>query len=259
MAKKKIFTKSKPEKKLLKRLKKRAGRSKSGRITVRHKGGGVKRLYRIISFGQEELGKKGKVIALEYDPYRAAYIMLLEYEDGKKYYRLAPHEIKVGDTIEINNKAEIKTGNRMRLKNMPIGTEVFNIELIPQKGGQIVRSAGTSAQVLAHEGKYTNLLMPSKEIRKVLAENFATVGKVSRPEYRYEKLKNAGQTRLKGKRPQVRGSVMSPRAHPHGGGEGKTTIGLSHPKTPWGKPAIGTKTRKRKWTEKYIIKKRFRK
>ena len=155
-----------------------------------------------------------------------------------------------------SDKAEIKIGNRMKLKNIPIGTQVFNIELSPGKGGQIVRAAGTSAQVLAHEGKYTHLKMPSKEIRKVLSECFATIGQVSHPTHRYEKLKKAGQVRLKGRRPQVRGTVMSPRAHPHGGGEGKTPIGLPYPKTPWGKPARGVKTRKRKWTDKYIIKRR---
>ena len=259
MAKKSILTKKKPEKKLLLRLTRRAGRSRSGTITVRHRGGGAKRLYRLVSFGQERMGEKAKVMALEYDPYRAAYIMLLEYPDSKKGYRLAPHDIKIGEMVVVSEKAEIKIGNRLKLKNTPIGTEVFNIGLKPEKGGQIVRSAGNSAQVLAHEGKYAHLLLPSKEIRKVLSECFATVGRVSRPEHRYEKLRNAGQTRLKGRRPQVRGTVMSPRAHPHGGGEGKTPIGMPGPKTPWGKPARGVKTRKRKSTDKYIIKRREKK
>jgi len=253
---KKILTKEKPEKKLLLRLKKRAGRSKSGRITVRHRGGGVKRLYRIVDFGQKKKDIPAKVIALEYDPYRTAYLMLLEYEDGKKCYRLAPHDIKVGDKVKISETTEIKIGNRLKLKNIPVGTEVFNVELKPGRGGQIVKAAGTAAQVLAHEQKYTHLKMPSKEVRKVLSECFATIGRVSHPEHRYKKLKKAGQTRLKGRRPQVRGTVMSPRAHPHGGGEGKTPIGLPHPKTPWGKPARGVKTRKRKSTDKYIIKRR---
>jgi len=253
---KNLLTKKKPEKKLLLRLRKSAGRARTGKITIRHRGGGVKRLYRIINFGQEKKDQIAKVIALEYDPYRTAFIALLEYPDGQRVYRLAPHDIKIGDEVVIADKAEIKIGNRMKLKNIPIGTQVFNIELSPGKGGQIVRAAGTSAQVLAHEGKYTHLKMPSKEIRKVLSECFATIGQVSHPTHRYEKLKKAGQVRLKGRRPQVRGTVMSPRAHPHGGGEGKTPIGLPYPKTPWGKPARGVKTRKRKWTDKYIIKRR---
>lgn len=253
---KRILTKKKPEKRLLLRLKKRAGRARTGKITVRHRGGGVKRLYRIVSFKQEKKDILAKVIALEYDPYRTAYLMLLEYSDGERSYRLAPHGIKVGDEVIVSEKAEAKIGNRLKLRNIPIGTDVFNIELKPGKGGQIVRSAGTSALVLSHEEKYTLLKMPSKEIRKVLSQCFATVGQVSHTEHKYKKLRKAGQVRLKGRRPQVRGTVMSPRAHPHGGGEGKTPTGLPYPKTPWGKPAIGGKTRRRKWTDKYIIKRR---
>lgn len=253
---KKILTKKKPEKKLLIRLKRRAGRARSGRITVRHRGGGAKRLYRKIDRGQKRMDAPARVLALEYDPYRTAYLMLLEYSDAKKSYRLAPQGIKIGETVITSEAAEIKIGNRLKLKNIPVGTEVFNIELTLGKGGQIVRSAGTSAQVLSREGKYTNLKMPSKEIRKMLSECFATIGRVSHPEHKYERLKKAGQTRLKGRRPQVRGTVMSPRAHPHGGGEGKTPIGLPYPKTPWGKPARGVKTRRRKSTDKYIIKRR---
>lgn len=250
------LTKKRPEKRLTAYLKRRAGRSKSGRVTVRHRGGGAKRLYRIINFGQEEIDKPGKIIALEYDPYRTAYIMLVKYADGKKAYRIAPQDIKIGDEVIISEKAEIKIGNRMKLKNIAIGTMVYDIELKPNKGGQIVRSAGTSAEILAQEEKYVHLKMPSKEVRKVLSQCFATIGQVSRSGHRYEKLKKAGQTRLKGRRPQVRGTVMSPRAHPHGGGEGKTTIGMTHPKTPWGKLARGGKTRRRKSTNKYIIKRR---
>lgn len=256
MAKKKKITKNKPEKKLVKRITRRAGRAKSGRITVRHRGGGAKRLYRIIDFGQKIRDEEGEVKAIEYDPFRTANIMLVLYPGGKKQYRLAPNGMEVGEKIIIGDKVPIKRGNRLRLKNIPIGTEIFNIELAPNKGGQIVRSAGTSAQILAHEGKYTNLLMPSKEARKILSQCFATIGRVSRTEHKYQKLEKAGQTRLKGRRPQVRGTVMSPKAHPHGGGEGKTPIGLPHPKTPWGKPARGVKTRRRKNTNKYIIKKR---
>ncbi len=252
----KILTKKEPEKRLLLRLKKRAGRARSGRITVRHKGGGAKRLYRIIDFRQEKLNIKGRVIALEYDPYRTAFIALIEYEDGDRRYQIAPQDLKVGDEIICSEKAEVKVGNRMKLKNIPVGTLVYNIELEPGQGGKMVRGAGTSAKVLAHEGKYTHLEMPSKEIRKVLQECFASVGAVSRPEHIYVKLGKAGRARWKGRRPTVRGTAMIPPAHPHGGGEGKAPIGLKHPKTPWGKPAKGVKTRKRKWTDKYIIQRR---
>ena len=253
---KSVLTNKRPEKKLLMRLKKKSGRNNAGRITVRHRGGGAKRFYRKISFGQKKIDNTAKIIALEYDPYRTAFLMLLEYPDAEKAYRLAPQGIKIQDTILIAEKTEIKPGNRLKLKNIQIGIQIYNIELIPGNGGKIVRSAGTSAEVLAHEGKYTHLKMPSKEIRKVLSECFATIGQVSHSEHKYKKLRKAGQTRLKGRRPQVRGTVMSPRAHPHGGGEGKTPIGMPGPKTPWGKPARGVKTRRRKSTNKYIISRR---
>lgn len=259
VSKDKILTKKEPEKKLLKFLKKRAGRAKSGRITVRHRGGGVKRLYRVLDFGQEKLGIPGKVIALEYDPNRTAYIALVEYQDGEKKYILAAKDLKVGDEIVCQEKGEIKTGNRMKLKNIPVGSQVYNIELEPGKGGKIVRSAGTSAKVLAQEPPYTHLEMPSKEIRKIPQECFASIGQVSHPEKRFEKIGKAGRKRLKGWRPTVRGTAMIPAAHPHGGGEGKAPIGLKHPKTPSGKPALGVKTRKRRWTDKYIIKRRKKK
>jgi len=274
--KNKILTKKKPEKRLLLPLKKKAGRGVSGRITVRHRGGGVKRLYRLIDFGQEKLGQRGKVIALEYDPNRTAYIALIEYPsearggdegkpeganfsdyaDGEKRYILAPVDLKAGDEIICQEKAQIKIGNRMKLINVPVGTQVYNIELEPGKGGKIVRSAGTSAKVLAQEPPYTHLEMPSKEIRKVPQECFASIGQVSHPEKRFEIIGKAGRRRLKGWRPTVRGTAMNPPDHPHGGGEGKAPIGLKYPKTPWGKPAKGVKTRKKKWTEKLIIKKR---
>ncbi|MCD6402451.1 50S ribosomal protein L2 [bacterium] len=256
---KKILTKKEPEKSLLVPLKKKAGRSSSGRITVRHRGGGVKRLYRILDFGEEKMNIPAKVVALEYDPNRTAYIMLLEYGPSQKCYRIAPHGIKVGDEVICAEKAPIKIGNRMKLKNIPVGTQVYNIELQPGKGGQMVRGAGTAATILAKEGKYCHLEMPSGEVRKVLLECFATIGQVSHPEKRFEKIKKAGSRRRKGWRPTVRGTVMNPRDHPHGGGEGKAPIGLPHPKTPWGKPALGVKTRKRKWTDKYIIKRRKKK
>ena len=254
---KKIFTKTEPEKKLTKYIKKKAGRStQTGRVCVRHRGGGVKRLYRIVDFGQEKFKIPGKVVALEYDPNRTAYIMLVEYEDGEKRYRLAPHEIKVGDEIICAEKAEIKVGNRMKLKEIPIGTSVFNVELVPGKGGKIVRAAGTSAKVVGQEEKYTILELPSKEIRKVFNECFATIGQVSHPEHIFEDIGKAGRMRLKGWRPTVRGSAMNPVDHPHGGGKGKAPIGMPYPKTPWGKPARGIKTRKKKWTDKLIIKRR---
>ena len=255
----KILTKKEPEKKLLITLKQRAGRARSGRITVRHRGGGVKKMYRIVDFGQEKIDVPAKVIALEYDPYRTAFLALLEYQDKEKRYRLAPNGIKVGDEIICAERAEIKIGNRMKVKNIPIGTLIFNIELFPSKGGKIIRSAGTAAKVLAQEGQYTNLEMPSGEIRRVFQDCYATIGTVSHGEWRYEIIGKAGRVRLKGRRPVVRGTAMNPCDHPHGGGEGRTPIGLKHPKTPWGKPALGVKTRKKKWTDKYIIQRRKKK
>lgn len=255
----KILTKKKPEKKLLLSFKKRAGRSRSGRITTRHRGGGAKRLYRIVDFGQEKLDIKGKVIALEYDPNRTAFLALVEYEDGTKRYILAPTNIKVGHEIICAEKAELNIGNRMKIKNIPSGTGTYNIELEKERGGKIVRSAGTSAKILAHEGKYTHLEMPSGEVRKVLGDCFASLGQVSHPEKRFEKLGKAGRKRLKGWRPTVRGTVMNPPDHPHGGGSGKSPIGMKHPKTRWGKPTFGVRTRRKKWTDKLIIKRRKKK
>lgn len=252
----KLLTKKKPEKKLLLSLKRRAGRTCSGRITVRHRGGGVKRLYRLIDFGQEKLAISGKVIALEYDPNRTAYIALIEYEDGEKKYILAPKDLKIADEIICQETAELKIGNRIKLINIPVGTQVYNIELELGKGGKIVRSAGTSAKVLAQEPPYTHLELPSKEIRKIPQQCFASIGQVSHPEKRFEVIGKAGRRRLKGWRPTVRGTAMNPPDHPHGGGEGKSPIGLKYPKTPWGKPAKGVKTRRKKWTEKLIIKRR---
>ncbi|PIZ88355.1 MAG: 50S ribosomal protein L2 [Candidatus Nealsonbacteria bacterium CG_4_10_14_0_2_um_filter_39_15] len=271
---KSILTKKEPERRWLLALKSKAGRTASGRITVRHRGGGVKRLYRVADFGQDKLGVVGKVIALEYDPYRTAYLVLVEYQDGdrrdksllpphsttvglgEKRYILAPYQLNVGDEIICNEAAEIKIGNRMKLKNIPVGTQVYNIELEPGKGGKMARSAGSTAKVLAREAGLTHLAMPSGEIRKVPQECFASIGQVSRPEHRFITIGKAGRVRLKGRRPQVRGTAMNPCDHPHGGGEGKTPIGLKYPKTPWGKPALGVKTRKKKWTDKYIVKRR---
>ncbi|MFH1656641.1 MAG: 50S ribosomal protein L2 [Candidatus Nealsonbacteria bacterium] len=256
----KILTKKKPEKRLLLSLKRNAGRGNYGRITVRHQGGGVKRLYRIVDFDQKKIDIKAKVIALEYDPYRTAFLALLEYEDKDKRYRIAPFEIKIGDKVICSEKAIIKIGNRMKVENIPVGTMVFNLELEPERGGKIVRSAGTGAKISAHEEKYTTIVMPSGEIRKVLNNCYATIGIVSYPEWRYNRVKKAGISRLRGKRPTVRGSAMNPVDHPHGGGEGRSGIGMKYPKTPWGKHALGTKTRnKKKWTSKLIIKRRKKK
>jgi len=254
--KQKFLTDKEPERKLLLAFKKRAGRGSSGRITVRHRGGGAKRLYRIVDFGQGKLGISGKVIALEYDPYRTGFLALVEYQNGERRYLLAPKDLKVGDEIICAEKAEIKIGNRMKLKNIPVGTLIFNIELEPGKGGRLIRGAGTAAKVLAQEESFTHLSLPSGEIRKISQECFAAVGQVSHSEKRFEKIGKAGRRRLKGWRPSVRGTAMNPPDHPHGGGEGKTSAGLKHPKTPWGKPASGVRTRKEKWTDKLIIKRR---
>jgi len=253
---KKVLTKKEPEKKLVRGLRKRGGRGRRGRITVRHKGGGVKRLYRQIEFGQEKLDKIAKVEALEYDPNRTAFLALLQYPDGQKKYILAPQGLKVGDEIVFSEKASLKPGHRMKLKNIPLGTMIYNIEIEPGRGGKLARGAGTSVQVMAQEGDYTHLKMPSGEVRKILNQCFASIGEVSHPEHRFRKLGKAGIARLKGRRPTVRGSAMTPADHPHGGGEGRAPIGLKHPKTPWGKLARGGKTRKKKWTDKLIIQRR---
>lgn len=256
----KLLSKKKPEKRLLRVLKKRAGRASNGRITVRHKGGGVKRRYRIIDFGQEKINIPAKVMAIEYDPNRSAFICLLEYQDGEKRYQICPDGLKIGEEIICSEKTEIKIGNRMKLKNIPVGTYIYNIELEPGKGGQLARGAGTSMKVLAtDESKYVNLVMPSSEIRKIFADNFASIGQVSYPEHKFVKLRKAGQSRRLGKRPTVRGSAMNPCDHPHGGGEGRSPIGLKHPKTPWGKIALGVKTRKRRRKNKFILTRRKKK
>ncbi len=254
----KLLTKKEPEKKLLKFIKKKAGRACSGRITVRHRGKGAKRLYRIIDFGQEKLGLQAKVVALEYDPYRTSFIALLEYQDGEKRYILAPQNLKIGDEIIISEKAEIRPGNRRKLKNIPVGTQLYNVEIEPGKGGKLVRGAGTAAKILAQEGKFVHLEMPSSEIRRISRECFASIGMVSRPEHKFTTLSKAGRARHMRRRPAVRGTAMVPADHPHGGGEGRSPIGLKHPKTPWGRLALGGKTRKKKWTDKYIIKRRHK-
>lgn len=258
------LSKGKLKKSLLVDIRRSKGRSKSsGRITVRHKGGGAKKLYRIIEFSQNRLNAPAKVISLEYDPNRTAFIAMIEYlstgsgQAPEKQYIIAPQDLKVGDEIVFSENASLKPGNRLKLKNIPVGTMVYNIEIEPGRGGKLVRSAGSGAQVLAREGDYVNLKMPSTEIRMFKGDCFASVGMVSNPENRYYRVGKAGKSRLKGRRPHVRGSAMNPVDHPHGGGEGRQPIGLKHPKTPWGKPALGVKTRRRKkWTNKFIIQRR---
>jgi large subunit ribosomal protein L2 len=260
MTSSKLFTKKEPEKRLLINLRQHAGRSaSSGRITVRHQGGGVKKFYRMIDFGQEKINIPGKVIALEYDPYRTSFIILIEYTNGEKGYLLAPKDVKVGDEIICSETAELKSGNRTKLKNILVGTEVFNVEMETGRGGKMVRGAGTAATVLAQETPFANLQMPSGEVRKISQECFATLGRVSNEKHSFEIVGKAGTNRYKGIRPSVRGTAMIPVAHPHGGGNGKTTTGMKYPKTPWGKPARGVKTRTRIFTNKFILKRRKRK
>ena len=254
------YTKKQPEKALLRPIRKTGGRNSAGRITVRHRGGGVKRYYRVIEFGQEKLGQKAKVTAIEYDPNRTCDIALLEYADGIKKYILAPNGLKQDDEVIMDEKVPSQAGNRMRLKNIAVGTMVYNIELSPNRGGKLARSAGTSAQVMAHEGKHTNLKMPSTETRKVLSECFASIGSLSNPEHRFERMGKAGTKRRKGFRPTVKGSAMNPVDHPHGGGEGRAGIGMKYPKTPTGKHALGVKTRnKKKYSSRLIIERRKKK
>ena len=253
------ITKRKPEKALTVPLKKKAGRNAQGRVTVRHRGGGAKRQLRIIDFKRNNFGVPGKVAAIEYDPNRSARIALIHYADGDKRYILWPVGLKVGDTVMSGPEAEIRPGNALPLKNIPLGTAVHNVELYLKRGGQMVRSAGSSAQVLAKEGDYVLLRLPSGEVRKVLADCIATIGQVGNVEHSQMKLGRAGRSRLLGRRPQVRGAAMNPRDHPHGGGEGKAGIGMPGPKTPWGKPALGYRTRRRKDTDKYIVRRRGQK
>lgn len=253
------ISKKRPQKSLLQYLRKVGGRGNTGRITMRHRGGGTRRLYRQVEFGQGHFGVPGKVLAVEYDPARNARLALVEYEKGEKAYVLAPHELRLGDEIVTKDAAEIKTGNRMRLGSIPVGTMVHNIEVEPERGGRMVRGAGAAAQVLAHDAGYTHLAMPSTEVRKISSKSFASIGMVSNPEHRYKRIGKAGSNRKKGWRPKVRGTAMNPVDHPHGGGEGRTGRGMKHPKTPWGKPALGVKTRKKKWSAKLIVQRRKKK
>lgn len=251
------LTKKRPEKSLVKVLKKHSGRNNTGRITVRHRGGGNKRKYRIIDFKRDKIGVKAIVEAIEYDPNRSANIALLKYEDGEKRYIIAANGLKVGDTVENGEGADIKPGNSMALKDIPVGTFIHNIELSPKQGAILVRSAGNSAQLMAKEGKYALVRLPSGELRKVLVVCCATIGQIGNLEHENVKVGKAGKTRHKGFRPTVRGSVMNPNDHPHGGGEGKCPVGRPGPVTPWGKPALGYKTRKKhKASDKYIVRRR---
>lgn len=249
-----------PEKSLLAPVKKTAGRNAQGKITVRHNGGGNRRKYRIIDFKRNKTGMDAKVLTLEYDPNRTAFIALVQYEDGTKSYILAPDKLNVGDTVHSGPDADIKPGNCLNLIDIPVGTVIHNIELHPGKGGQLVRSAGNSAQLMAKEGKYALLRLPSGELRNVPVDCRATIGVVSNIDHENVNLGKAGRTRHMGKRPTVRGSAMNPNDHPHGGGEGKSPVGRPGPVTPWGKPAMGYKTRgKKNATDKFIVKRRNQK
>ncbi|MBN2287557.1 MAG: 50S ribosomal protein L2 [Tissierellales bacterium] len=251
------ITTNEPEKSLLTPLKKNAGRNVRGKITVRHQGGGSKRKYRIIDFKRDKDGVPGKVATIEYDPNRSANIALIHYVDGEKRYIIAPHKLSVGDVIISGPEADIKPGNTLRLKDIPVGTIIHNIELKVGKGAQLVRSAGNSAQLMAKEDKYAQVRLPSGEVRLIRVECKATIGQVGNIDHENITIGKAGRKRHMGIRPTVRGSVMNPNDHPHGGGEGRAPIGRPAPVTPWGKPALGYKTRKKnKKSDKMIIKKR---
>ncbi|MQG82611.1 MAG: 50S ribosomal protein L2 [SAR202 cluster bacterium] len=253
------ITTRKPKKSLLRPLKKTGGRNGQGRITVRHRGGGHKRRYRVIDFKRDKFGVPGEVTTIEYDPNRSSRIALIKYPDGDWRYIVAPNGLKVGDTVQSGPDAPIRTGNALPLNAIPAGTTVHNVELSVGKGAQIVRSAGSSAQVLASEDKYSLLRLPSGEMRNVLSTCMATIGQVSALDHKNTKLGKAGRKRHMGRRPEVRGVVMNPRDHPHGGGEGRSPIGMPGPKTPWGKPALGARTRRNKSTNKFIVRRRYQK
>ena len=251
------ITKTTPEKNLVVTVKKNSGRNNQGKITVRHQGGGAKRKYRIIDFKRNKLDVPGTVSAIEYDPNRTANIALISYKDGEKRYIIAPNTLKVGDVIVSSENADIKVGNTLPIMNIPVGTVIHNIELRPGKGGQLARSAGSSAQILGREGNYVLIRLTSGETRKILGVCKATIGEVGNLDKELVKLGKAGRKRHMGIRPTVRGSVMNPNDHPHGGGEGRAPIGRKQPMTPWGKPALGLKTRKnRKTSTKFIVKRR---
>jgi large subunit ribosomal protein L2 len=251
------ITKKRPEKSLVAPLAKKAGRNNQGRISVRHRGGGHKRRLRVIDFKRDKIGVPGKVAAVEYDPNRSARIALIHYADGEKRYIIWPVGLAVGDTVMAGPRAEVKPGNALPLRNIPAGNAVHNLELHKGHGAQLVRGAGTAAQIMAREGDYVMVRLPSGEVRRIHADCMATVGQVGNVEHDQIKLGRAGRRRNLGRRPKVRGTVMSPRDHPHGGGEGRAPIGLPGPKTPWGKPTLGYRTRRRKDTNRYIVRRRF--
>jgi len=250
------ITTSTPEKSLVVTLKKNGGRNNQGRITVRHQGGGAKRKYRLIDFKRDKRDISGLVATVEYDPNRSANIALINYKDGEKRYIIAPKGLTVGMEVVAGENADIKTGNSLPIKNIPVGTVIHNIELKPGKGGELARSAGASAQILGREGAYVMVRLSSGEQRLVLGTCYATIGEVGNEDYELVKLGKAGRSRHMGIRPTVRGSVMNPNDHPHGGGEGRAPIGRKGPVTPWGKPALGYKTRKRKASDKLIVRRR---
>jgi large subunit ribosomal protein L2 len=252
-----VLSKAEPEKSLLAPLKKTSGRNSYGRITVRHKGGGNRRKYRIIDFKRDKMGMNATVRTLEYDPNRSAFIALIEYEDSEKRYIIAPHGLKVGDIVRAGADADIKPGNAMALGDLPTGTVIHNVELYPGKGAQLVRSAGNMAQLMGKENGYALIRLPSGEMRRISLLCMATIGQVSNIDHENVNIGKAGRTRHMGIRPTVRGSVMNPNDHPHGGGEGKSPVGRPGPVTPWGKPALGLKTRKNhKPSDKFIVKRR---
>ena len=250
------ITKKRPERALTEPLKRQGGRNSQGRLTVRHRGGGAKRLYRRIDFKRSKTGIRARVEAIEYDPNRSARIALLAYEDGEKRYILCPLGLKIGDVVMAGVGADIRPGNALPMRNIPTGTLIHNIEMQLGRGGQIVRSAGSGAQLMAKEGDYSLVRLPSGEMRRVLSACMATVGQVGNVEHNNIKLGKAGRARHRGLRPEVRGSAMNPRDHPHGGGEGKAPVGLPGPKSPWGKPTLGYRTRNNKATDKYIVRRR---
>lgn len=253
------ITKDTPEKSLLVPLRKSAGRNAQGRITVRHRGGGHKRQIRVVDFKRDKRGIPARVAAIEYDPNRTARLALLHYADGEKRYIIAPLDIKVGDQLMAGPTAEIRSGNSLPIANIPVGTMIHNIELNEGRGGQLVRSAGNSAQLLAKEGEYAQIRLPSGEVRLVRQTCYATIGQLGNVEHSNIKLGKAGRKRHMGIRPSVRGTAMSPRDHPHGGGEGRSPIGMPSPKSPWGKPTLGYKTRRNKATDKFIVRRRGKK
>jgi large subunit ribosomal protein L2 len=249
------ITKTKPEKSLLVTLKKNAGRNNQGKVTVRHRGGGSRRKLRIIDFKRDKVGVAAEVLAIEYDPNRSGYIALVQYPDEEKRYILAPLGLGVGQSVISGPDAEVKVGNALPIGRIPVGTMIHNIELQPGKGAQIVRSAGSAALIVAREDRYTHVRLPSGEVRRILNVCMATIGQVGNVDHRNVKLGKAGRSRWRGRRPSVRGAAMSPRDHPHGGGEGRNPRGMN-PKTPWGKPALGHKTRTNKVSDKMIVKRR---